>query len=750
MKYIFKKPLYWRELLLFTVVMAMACLLILGWFSWRTYNIQSERVKNTFKNEAFRINSMFVDTIDRTESIMQMIATQIRPNYEDIDYIHGALSQYKANPNVSNILSWTVFSWADANHIKRVDSTYGIIPKPIDMSVRTYIAATMEEPRQIHLGKTAKGFTSHRWVIPAGLGVVDNIGKYIGAVTIGFDIEYLTLRLMDTAKIEGVDFAVLDSDLQVVLSSANNWPKEKEITTLVPKDELLSLFSDKPLPERKPSVISNVSMVTENNYYFYKLDKYPYIVYLKYDKGLLQHEVWQSLTSRFIEVILIAIASSILIFLIYKREVSLRKEAEDAHETVRQMNGHLEEKVRERTFELERALKVKTDFLNNLSHEIRIPFQGVSAFSTALVERWLTLSEDERFSLAQKTNSSTERLFSFLNNILDIAKIEAGKMTFNMLPHNLTPLIAQVIQECEPLTLGKDVAITYETKSENPVIECDDTRIVQIIRNLLSNAIKFTAHGNITISVVPSMVFYEDKRKVNGVKVTIKDEGIGIPIDELKEIFNPFSQSSRTKSTAGGTGLGLGIVREIVHAHYGRIWAENNPDKGASFTFILPLTQPTLKKAPSTITTQEITVLKALEEEKQGNTKACNILMIDDEQICLEMISFLMHGTGYNVITAEGGVNGLQYLQENHHIISAVLLDMMMPDMHGLDVLAAIKNNPNLKHLPVIIQTGIANEEELTKSLTIGAACYVKKPYKRPDLVAALEKAIQEKDTTST
>ena len=715
---------YWQKLLILLAAMTCTVLAILVWFSWYTYSIQSESTLHTLDREASKIDNTLTDTIDHTASIMRLIAMQIKANPDDLDYISGILSQYRSNPNLYDVLSWTVFSWSNAKHLKTVDSMFGILPKPFDMSVRTYIPLVMKEPGKIQLGKPAMGYTTARYVIPAGLGVADDSGNYIGAVTIGFDIEYLTNTLKKVLDAVGIDFALIDKDSELILyNSENQIPFDK--TTHKVTGEV-GLFLKKLNPNATKGVIySEIHLFGDkDSFCFYQITKYPYIIYIKYNKDIIRQNLWNALTSRLVEVLGIAFTAVMLLIAFYRHEVRLRGEADDAHEQVRQMNASLEELVARRTFELEKALKVKTEFLNNISHEVRTPIQGVIAFSNSLVDDWKSWTDIQRFDLAFKTRASAERLYSFVNDVLDLSKMEAGKMMFEMQPRDLKNSVQTIIQECLPLVINKDVVLEYVPHGDKLIVEFDEIRIGQVIRNLLANAIKFTAEGTITLKVEKGKVIYGDGRKVAGASFTIHDQGIGIPEDEIKEIFNPFHQSSRTKTKAGGTGLGLSIVREIIHVHHGRIWAENNPDKGTTFTFTIPLKQPRKKNDPNT---------------PKGVTMFINVLMIDDERICLEMMQFILHGTKFHLITAQGGTDGLRYLNENPLAVDIVLLDMMMPDMHGLEVLTEIRNNPQFHALPVIIQSGVASDEEFKQASEIGATFFIRKPYKKAELLAVLE-----------
>ena len=255
---------------------------------------------------------------------------------------------------------------------------------------------------------------------------------------------------------------------------------------------------------------------------------------------------------------------------------------------------HLEEKVIERTKDLEKVMQIKVQFLSNMSYEIRTPIHGIMNYVDFLVHDWETLDKEQKYVFIKKLHNNSGRLLSLINNLLDLSKFDAHKMEFCMQKNNLSMITEGVIQECEALYLqNKNISIIFEPdKNISYVGVFDQERIAQVIRNLLSNAIKFTAKGTITLKLDLTRFKKENGSKVQGIKFSLSDEGIGIPKNELAYIFDKFNQSAKTKTGAGGTGLGLTISKEIIQAHQGIIWAENNAnDIGSTFTFIIPVHQ---------------------------------------------------------------------------------------------------------------------------------------------------------------
>lgn len=392
------------------------------------------------------------------------------------------------------------------------------------------------------------------------------------------------------------------------------------------------------------------------------------------------------------------------------------------------LNIQLEQQVKTRTLELEKALAAKTEFLNNMSHEIRTPIQGFTSLSEGLVEHWKSFPESKRISLAQQVSSSAKRLGSLVGGLLDLSKFNANKMVMEYHEMDLNEEIKAMIRECKDLYLNeKNIQIYFDNPSET-IIQGDNNRLAQVLRNLFANAIKFTPDNGIIKTHLKNTKI----NNIESIHFSIEDSGIGIPTDEIESIFEAFTQSSLTKTKAGGTGLGLSICKEIITAHKGKIWAENNSVSGASFHFIIPATQI------EDITTHN-TNMTPLPDINSNTT----ILMIDDEDICLSSMELLILNTPYTLVKSDGGISGLEYIKNNHNNIDVILLDLMMPDIYGLTLLEEMKKNPETAKIPVILQSGTSDQIEIQKAYTLGISSFISKPYKKDIVLKVIEKAIK-------
>jgi signal transduction histidine kinase len=289
------------------------------------------------------------------------------------------------------------------------------------------------------------------------------------------------------------------------------------------------------------------------------------------------------------------------------RDIS--RDVERESELVRHRD-HLQDMVDEQLADVVRAKQAaeaaniaKSEFLANISHELRTPMHGILSFAKFGLKKTDAPREkvQEYFT---HINDSGERLLRLLNDLLDLSKMEAGKMTIHIATANLGEVTAKLIEQMRPLAGQSDVELLFKVSATDLQLEMDAARILQVVQNLVGNAIRFSPKGSaVTISLTEADLAAGrrrgDKARVPGLALMVADNGPGIPESELETIFEKFVQSSKTKTGAGGTGLGLAIAREIVYLHQGDISARNRAEGGAEFTFLLPRQQPKLPEVAS-------------------------------------------------------------------------------------------------------------------------------------------------------
>ncbi len=250
-----------------------------------------------------------------------------------------------------------------------------------------------------------------------------------------------------------------------------------------------------------------------------------------------------------------------------------------------------EENLRKAKTAADNANQAKSEFLANISHELRNPMHQILSYSKYGIKKITTAPLDKLLHYFNQIYKSGSRLTLLLNDLLDLSRLEAGSLSYQMSKHDLVRIVENAMDDVRELSRERGIELIFNTAGKRMLVVCDKLRIGQVVTNLLSNSLKFTSDsGNVVIDLASGEFQpVADGDGTNpGLKLSVTDTGVGIPEDELEAVFSRFVQSSKTKTGAGGTGLGLAICRQIIEGHQGKIWAENNPEGGAIFTFLIP------------------------------------------------------------------------------------------------------------------------------------------------------------------
>ncbi len=357
----------------------------------------------------------------------------------------------------------------------------------------------------------------------------------------------------------------------------------------------------------------------------------------------------------------------------------------------------------------EDAVKAKQQFLSNMSHEIRTPMNAIIGFTKVLLKTDLTAKQKEYLNAIKL---SGDALIVLINDILDLAKVDAGKMTFEQVPFKMSLSISAMLHLFEAKIKEKNLELVKEYDSRIPeVLVGDPVRLHQIILNLVSNAVKFTTHGKITVGV---RLLSEGKEKVT-IEFTVGDTGIGIPENKLGRIFENFQQaSSGTSRLYGGTGLGLAIVKQLVEPQGGKISVKSIINVGTTFSFAL-----TFRK------TNEVAAAEIEITEIDEDYKNIKVLVVEDIALNQLLMKTLLDEFGCERDIAANGKIAIEKLETNTYDV--ILMDLQMPEMNGFAATEYIRNTMHSK-IPIIALTADVTTTDLEKCKAVGMNDYIAKP----------------------
>ncbi|MEO7712090.1 MAG: response regulator, partial [Gemmatimonadaceae bacterium] len=392
--------------------------------------------------------------------------------------------------------------------------------------------------------------------------------------------------------------------------------------------------------------------------------------------------------------------------------------------------------------ELENASRMKSEFLANMSHELRTPLNAIIGFSEVLKDGMLGNLTDQQKGFIGDIFGSGQHLLSLINDILDLSKVEAGKMLLDLEPVAVSSLFENSLSVVREKAAARQIRLRMDAGTEVGILLADARKVKQIAYNLLSNAVKFTGEGGeVTLrarrvsreavesqsaSIIDLSMPSDSDGVTDFLEISVRDTGIGIAPDALERLFKPFSQiDSGLSRKFEGTGLGLAMVKQLAALHGGSVAVESTVGVGSCFTVWLPFREPTGHAV-------RFGVPVPVERRKIPITQR-TALVVEDDDKSAQLVRVQLEAEGFTVIHASSGEEALDMAARQP--LSLITLDIMLKEMDGWEVLSRLKQLPDLKRIPVVI---ISIVGERYKGFALGAAAVVQKPISRHELSASL------------
>jgi PAS domain S-box-containing protein len=400
----------------------------------------------------------------------------------------------------------------------------------------------------------------------------------------------------------------------------------------------------------------------------------------------------------------------------------------------------LEESLQQKNIELEQASRMKSEFLANMSHELRTPLNSIVGFSELLRDGLIGEMTDKQRGFIGDIFSSGKHLLSLINDILDLSKVEAGKMMLDLEPVLVSTLLANCLSIVREKAAAHQIRLEMDAPRGLGAVQADARKVKQIVYNLLSNAVKFTAEGGL-VTLRACRVPRAEVGRFSGtgrrfplaesafedfLAISVTDSGIGISVDGLERLFKPFSQiDSGLSRKFEGTGLGLAMVKLLAELHDGAVAVESAEGKGSCFTVWLPW------RAPERVA---LTPGKAAGTPRiEGPKEARTALVVEDDYKSADLIRLHLEAEGFKVLHAASAEAALVLAMQQP--VSLITLDILLPNMEGWEFLSRLKNVPALQRTPVVIISIVADPN---KGIALGASAVLQKPISRQELYESL------------
>ncbi len=685
-----RKKIFSWGYLTFALVAILSVMLVVVIFAYISFRGALAESSISLQKSSKNIASAISESFDYANQINSHIGKQIAHHgARDLKFILELFHEADRIKNKnSELFSWSSFDWVDAKNYQTVNSKLGIRKDPPNMLGRQYVALSSKNPWVLQVSFPIFGDPSNSWVIPVGTGVVDEGGKYLGVITVGFDIAEFSRHVAQKLNSKA-SFVVLDQDLKIILQSVDiDLARDGDFFW---KNFNPTIFAAESGVLEKEIKIGDISLS-----HYRKISKYPYIILTGFDKSFFYHQFNVLVLPRIIEFICLAIFFLIILYL-FKVEKGLR-------------------------IFLEKTSRDKERILFSIAHDIKNQIFGINGLANLILEKKTRpeISESENLRNVEMISDQSEELMDFVKELLDTHQIERGEFRLGKIKeYSAKSLVEEVVIANGSFAAINQVELRTKIENNLPKLRCDLHKMKEILTNLIINAIKYSRAKN---EVLISVKYLEGAKQIC---IEIVDNGYGMSEQEVVKYLGGTggeidkSEIAKEKKI-DSYGIGMSIVLKLIELHRGKLEVESKKDFGTKLFLYF-----------------------GVDDSRLALGTGKSILLVEDNPVNIKVTRRVLESSGYNVSHAENGREALEILDEEN--FDLILMDGEMPIMNGYEAAKAIRegsvfrNFKNYRSIPIIALTSFDGEKTVKKAVDSGMNCLIEKATSKINLLKTIE-----------
>ncbi len=691
-----------KDYSIFALATSLMVMISVAVFAYFLYQNNYKANSRKLFREAKEIEIIVSESFDYTNQINGHIGRQIAQHGEkDLKFILNLLREAgKIQNKNTELFSWTSFDWVDPSNRQIVNSRLGIRPDAPDMSIRQYTKTSPLNPWALQVSFPVMGNPSKTWVIPAGTGIADESGRYIGTVAVGFDINEFTSKIKQRLN-DNVSFVVLDDEFRIVLQSVDN-------TLGRDSDFYKSIFDAHSFRESSGVFSSEVSVGDIKYSHYKKMPNYPYVVLTGFNKSFIKQEFSSLIFPRILEFVCITFFFLVILYLFKSKIAVLLLEERRLKDS------------------LNRANLAKTALIRATSHDLKNYIFTICGLTKMILDTKskAQIEKNHDLHLVETISTQSQELMYFVEDLLDTNQNETGEFALGRLENcDVKDLINRMILLNKNLANTHQVLLEANIEEDMPHLRCDIRRLKQILTNLITNSVKYSlADSKVEISA-------KYLKKEHQIYIEVADQGVGMTADEIEMALSGQGEDidkSMLDKQIDSHGIGIQIVKRLVKLHGGKMKISSVKNEGTKVGLYFHITKADVRK-----------------ERKKILSGNKTILLVEDNPVNIKITSMILESAGYVMKSVENGKEALEILDKEH--FDLILMDGEMPVMNGYKAATEIrkgevfKNFKGYKTIPIISLMASSDQSKIEKAKNSGMNGYMSKGTSKKEILEIIE-----------